>query len=151
MATEYEYWGQKFIEPDWEDEWEDISYHIDFDIPVVFDVEFYNGNWVDDESANDWESSDTWEGDFGEKITDPDEVYETIRDAIAEQLEGFNIPNGRYEISADVKFTINIDEIYMGKIEDNFEEINTDNIETKITNIEITNLKIGGFWGNGRI
>lgn len=146
MATTYEYGGQDFTEPDWEDEWDDISYECEFvDIHAEYKVDFENGDWIDDfdyeTGWEKWSSTDEyWRGDYNERLVDADTVWENIRDALAERIG--ELPDGTYIISADVDFTITVNDIYIGIADYNQDEINPDNIETEFSDIKITNIKI---------
>lgn len=143
MATEYEFWGHKFTEPDFEDEWSEIPYDIDYDMHVAFIVEFRNGDWYDDSSADGWEYKDTWEGDYNETIGNPVSMYEDIRDAVGDEIYKSTIPaDGKYRIEADAEFTVYVDRVYIGIAEHNRDDIDTEDVETELSDIKIKNLKI---------
>ena len=142
MATEYEYWGKKFIEPDDEDGFEDISYYVNFETPVAFDVKLNNGEWLEDKSYDGWEYADTFVGDYSETI-DPDYIYETIRDVIAEQIvNGYPKLNGHYRITADAEFRVAIDGVYWREDDDtlSIEDGEIEIIDVRINNINIERL-----------
>ena len=146
MATEYEFWGERFTEPDWEDEWRDISYECEFvDIPAEYKVDFENSDWIDDfDYKTGWEkwspTDEYWHGDYDERLVDADTIWENIRDALADEVG--ELPDGTYIISADVDFTIAVNDLYIGIADYNRDEIYPDNMETEFSDIKITNIKI---------
>lgn len=131
-------------EPKWEDEWKEIPYDVEFDMPVAFKIEFYKGDDIEDESIGGWEYEDTWTGDYHETLTDADSVYERVRDALIDTMDAADkIPeDGIYEVTANAEFIIYVNEVYIGIDKSNLDEINTENVETTFSDIKITNIKI---------
>ena len=144
MATEYEYWGQRFTEPDFEDEWDEVDYDAEFETPVAFEVIFQNGEWITDKSIDDWENAD-YLGDYGEEVSNPDYVYECLRDVVSDiiyQEYGDGISNGIYKITGYANFTIHIEGLGIGKLPWNEDELYTDSMETEMTHANVKDIDI---------